>query len=79
MNKVRRAALRKIMDKIAEAKEELEALQEEEEEYRDNIPENLYGSERYQTADEACDSLCEAVSQLEEAVDYIETAIGEGP
>ena len=71
MNKVRRAALREIIDKIADAKDALEILKDEEEEYRDNIP------ERYQTADEACDALYEAVSQLEEAGDNIETAVGE--
>jgi hypothetical protein len=77
MNKVRRAALREIIDKIADAKDALEILKDEEEEYRDNIPENLQGSERYQTADEACDALYEAVSQLEEAGDNIETTVGE--
>lgn len=77
MNKVRRAALREIIDKIADAKDALEILKDEEEEYRDNIPENLQGSEQYQTADEACDALYEAVSQLEEAGDNIETAVGE--
>lgn len=77
MNKFRRAALREIIDKIADAKDALEMLKDEEEEYRDNMPENLQGSERYQTADEACDALYEAVSQLEEAGDNIETAVGE--
>ncbi len=77
MNKVRRGALREIIDKITDARDALEMLKDEEEEYRDNMPENLQGSERFQTADEACESLYEAVSQLEEAVDNIETAIGE--
>ena len=54
---------------------ELECLKEEEEEYRDNMPENLQGSERYERADEACDSLDSAYSSLEEAIEYIDEAI----
>lgn len=37
MNKVRRAALREIIDNIADAKDVLEMLKDEEEEYCDNI------------------------------------------
>ena len=38
MNKVRRKALDEVISKIEEAKELLENLQAEEEEYRDNMP-----------------------------------------
>ena len=41
MNKVRRSKLEKIAEAITDLKEQLETLQEEEEEYRDNMPENL--------------------------------------
>jgi hypothetical protein len=77
VNKLRRKALRDIQSKIANVKDVLEEIMMEEEEYRDNIPENLQGSERYTNADEACEFLCEAVSRLEEAVESIETAIEE--
>ena len=53
MNKARRKALDEVISKIEEAKELLENLQAEEEEYRDNMPENLQGSERYEAADAA--------------------------
>ena len=75
MNRPRRAKLREIMDQIDELKTALEWLQEEEEEYRDNIPENMQGSERYEKADEACSNLYEAVSSMEEAISSIEAAI----
>ena len=52
-----------------------EYLQAEEEEYRDNIPENMQESERYEKADEACDNLSSAVDSLEEAISSIEAAI----
>lgn len=44
-------------------------------EYRDNIPENMQESERYEKADEACDNLSSAVDSLEEAISSIEAAI----
>ena len=50
MNKVRRKNLQAIIDQLEELKGSLEALQAEEEEYRDNIPENMQESERYEKA-----------------------------
>ena len=75
MNKLRRKDLSRVMDKIQDVLSELSSLQEEEEEYRDSIPENLQGSERYEQADEACDNLCSACDSLEEAISYIDDAI----
>ena len=74
MNKARRKELEELYDIIYEAKDRLEMLHDEEEEYRDNIPENLQGSERYERAEEAVDALDSAMSFLEEALNYIETA-----
>ena len=74
MNKARRKALDEVISKIEEAKELLENLQAEEEEYRDNMPENLQGSERYEAADAAVDNLSSAVDALDEAISSIESA-----
>ena len=74
MNKVRRKALDKVICKIVEAKEQLESLQAEEEEYRDNMPENLQGSERYEAADAAVDNMSSAVDALDEAISSVESA-----
>lgn len=49
-------------------------LHDEEEEYKDNMPENLQSSERYEKAEAAVDALGSAVSSLEEVLDYIEEA-----
>lgn len=76
MNNPRRQALNKIIDRIDALMCDLESLKDEEEEYRDNIPENLQGSERYETADEAVDNLESAYDSLEEVISYIEEAIG---
>lgn len=75
MNNPRRKALQAVIDAISEAQEALEVLKEEEEEYRDNMPENLQGSERYEKADNACDNLDTATSSLTEAIDAITEAI----
>lgn len=74
MNKARRKALDEVISKIEEAKELLETLQAEEEEYRDNMPENLQGSERYEAADAAVDNMSSAVDALDEAISSIESA-----
>ena len=77
MNRVRRKALDKIKAQIEELRSDLELLLEEEEEDRDNMPENLQGSERYDRADDACDNMDSALDSLSEAMDYIGEAIGE--
>ena len=48
MNKIRRKNLQSIIDQLEELKGSLEDLQAEEEAYRDNIPENMQESERYE-------------------------------
>lgn len=68
MNRERRKALQAIID-------QLETLQTEEEEYRDNIPENFQSGERYEHIEEICESLSDAVSSLEDATSSIEEAI----
>jgi hypothetical protein len=62
------------MEQLEELKAGLEYLMEEEEEYRDNIPENLQGSERYEKADEACSNLEDAISDLEDVISSIDAA-----
>lgn len=75
MNKIRRKSLRNIIDQLEELKNNLEDLQTEEEYYRDNMPENLQGSERYEQADEAVSNLEDAVSSLEDVISSIEAAV----
>lgn len=75
MNKIRRKSLQELSDRIQEIMEDLESLQEEEEEYRDNMPENFYGSEKYEKAEAACDSLASAYDSLDEAMTSILEAI----
>lgn len=75
MNTQRRKKISKVIEKLEELKEQIDLLMEEETEYRDNIPENLTGSERYEIADNACDNLESAQYTLDEAIDHLNDAI----
>lgn len=74
MNKIRRKELQSINYQIEELKSSLEDLHAEEEEYRDNMPENLWGSERYDKAEAAIANMENAISALEEAISSIDAA-----
>lgn len=69
MNQPRRKRLENISGKISELKDLLKEIRDEEDEYKENIPENLWGSERYEKAEEV-------VEQLEEADDFLDQVIG---
>lgn len=74
MNRMRRKTINSIYERLYELRNLLEEVKDEEEEYRDNIPENLQGSERYIRTDEILDDLDSAISSLEETLDYLESA-----
>lgn len=61
MNKIRRKALQEIYDKLSDLREELEAIKDEEDESRENMPENLQGSERYEQSETASGNIDEAM------------------
>lgn len=77
MNKERRKELRIIVSRLQVAnladanevdaiKHDLESILYDEENYMDNIPENLQGGYRYEKAEEACDNLQCAIDMLED-------------
>ena len=53
MNNARRKEISKIRDDLASLYSDIETLMDEEQEYLDNMPENLQGSEKYETAEDA--------------------------
>ena len=75
MNKARRQQLAKWLQDLEEIKGELENICSDEEEYFDNMPENLQGSQRGMDAEEAIDIMNEAVSSLEDAISVIEDIV----
>ena len=75
MNKQRRKKLVDIGLRLENIKTELERLLIEEEEYYDNIPENLQCSLRAEIAEETIDNMQNATSNLDEILDLIDEVI----
>lgn len=75
MNKARRQTLNKIIGALTEQAELLSAAAEEEEDYMDNMPENLQGSQRYEDAEENVADLKSASDYLNDAIESIQSAI----
>lgn len=75
MNKWRRKEIESIIEALESVKMRVDDVSEEEADYRDNIPENLMGSERYEKADDAVSNLEEALECLENALEYLEDAM----
>lgn len=66
MNKQRRAAIAKVIDKINQNKDELQSILDDEEFAFDNLSEGLQATEMGQTMEEAIDVLGEAIEGLNE-------------
>lgn len=78
MNKARRAELDKvqamvdtIISSIEEARDMLENLKQEEEDYKDNMPESLQSGDKYQNAESAVDAMQEAFDILDNAANEL--------
>ena len=56
-----------IRSKIDDLRSEVEDLSSELEEWRDNMPENLRGGEKYEALEEAILQLADIINNLEEA------------
>lgn len=75
MNKDRRRQLREWNKKIEKLKSELESILCDEQEYYDNIPENLQYSYRAEESEEIIACLEEAIESIGEAIDKVEEGI----
>lgn len=72
MNRDRRKTLAKIIDQAGRMLEQLRAIQEAEEEARDNTPEALQYTERYEQTEQAAEILGEAADTLEDLISELE-------
>lgn len=54
-----------LAGKLDDLANEIETVKDEEEEYRNNMPENLHDSERYYDSEAAVDALTEAHTSIE--------------
>lgn len=71
MNKARRTQIQKVSDSISNIIAEIETIRDEEDEARESMPENLVGSERYETSEIASDTLQDTIDLLEESVERL--------
>lgn len=74
MNKQRRTALAALAAQLADAKEAIEALRDDEQEYFDNMPESLQGGEKGDMAQSAIEALDQACESIEAAIGSLEDA-----
>lgn len=72
MNRERRAKIKAQINRINEIASSLQDIMDEEQDYFDNMPENLQGSIRGDAAEEAISTLDDAVSALEDVTSSLE-------
>lgn len=68
MNKIRRNRISEVIQKIESLTEELELIKEEEDQYRDDMPENLQNGQKFEESEEYSNSMDEAIDYLGSAV-----------
>lgn len=78
MNKARRKALREAEELLRQAQEIITTAHDEEEQYLDDMPQNMADGARYEQVQGNIDCLSEARDAIDEIVDtHIAGAIGE--
>ena len=75
MNKQRRQTISKIIELLDDVKNKLEDVLNDEENYFDNMPENLQGGMRGMDSEEAIDTMNEAVECIDNAIEAAEEAV----
>lgn len=75
MNKARRKAINEVIEALRDAHTNLEALQEEEQESYDNLPEGLQQAEQGYTIEQCASALYDAAQEIDSAITAIEDAI----
>jgi flagellar biosynthesis chaperone FliJ len=71
MNKERKNRIFVVNNRLNVLAEELRSIKEEEENYYDNIPENLQGSMRAEESEDIIDILDEVTEHIREVVDQL--------
>lgn len=68
MNKSRRQRIRDVRREIESCKENLQKILDEEQDYFDNMPENLQGSMRGSDSEDAIDTMENCIDDLENII-----------
>lgn len=74
MNNSRRKELEKAVSLLEEAQSIIETCRDEEQDYLDNMPENLQSSEKHDVAENAVYCLDTAYDSLSEVIDSVNSA-----
>ena len=77
MDQERRNRLEIIRNRLDDILSDVKELLDEEEHYRDNLPEESEESDEYEIADAICDDLSDAMDALDDAVNSILSATTE--
>lgn len=75
MNAKRREKLKDAISMLSNAATIVENICDKEEDYVDNYPENLQGTERFEKMEDAVDNLSDALEKIDEAKEQITLAI----
>lgn len=71
MNKLRRQRIRDVRREIESCKESLQKILDEEQDYFDNMPENLQGSMRGSGSEDAIDTMENCIEDLENIINEL--------
>lgn len=74
MNAQRRKAINLVMNSIMDFRADIETIRDEEQEYFDNMPDNIQMSEKGEKAEEVVSNLDEAMNCFDEIENYLTTA-----
>ena len=74
MNKQRRKDIDTIIEALEEIRAQIQFVLEEEQEYLDNMPENLQNSEKHETAETAVEELKETDGSIDDIIEHLENA-----
>ena len=72
MNKERKSKIKLYKSMIGDILNKLNGLLDEEQDYYDNIPENLQSSLKADISQDAIEELEEAISNLNDAIDHLD-------
>lgn len=71
MNKQRKQKIRDVRKEIENCKDNLQKILDEEQDYFDNIPENLQGSMRGSNSEDAIDTMENCIEDLENIINEL--------
>lgn len=74
MNNTRRKAIKKLMGALADLRDQIEFIRDEEQDAYDNLPESLQESDRGEAMSTAVCNLEDAMEDLDLAIDALEEA-----